>query len=44
MSMLMSAMSSISEQLRNSGIKAEISGRRKHLYSIYKKLKNRIQH
>lgn len=39
MSMLMSAMSSISEQLRNSGIKAEISGRRKHLYSIYKKLK-----
>lgn len=33
-----SVMSEIERELKNSGIKADISGRFKHLYSIYKKM------
>ena len=39
MRLLNSAMKAIGEALDKAGIKCEISGRRKHIYSIYRKLK-----
>lgn len=38
MSLLKTAMHRIETALKEAGIKAEISGRRKHIYSIYRKL------
>ncbi|MBO6061955.1 MAG: bifunctional (p)ppGpp synthetase/guanosine-3',5'-bis(diphosphate) 3'-pyrophosphohydrolase, partial [Clostridia bacterium] len=39
MKLLNSAMKTIGDALEKAGIKSEISGRRKHMYSIYRKLK-----
>ncbi len=38
MNLLANAMQTITKQLAEAGIEAEIGGRRKHLYSIYKKM------
>lgn len=39
MTLLKTAMRKIEEELTAAGIKAEINGRRKHIYSIYRKIK-----
>ena len=41
LALLKTAQRRIEELLNNAGIKFEISGRRKHIYSIYKKLTNK---
>ncbi|MBR4658421.1 MAG: bifunctional (p)ppGpp synthetase/guanosine-3',5'-bis(diphosphate) 3'-pyrophosphohydrolase [Clostridia bacterium] len=41
MRLLNSAMKTITEALEQAGIKNEISGRRKHMYSIFRKLKGK---
>lgn len=41
MKLLNSAMKTIGEALEKAGIKNEISGRRKHMYSIFRKLKGK---
>lgn len=41
MSLLKTAMRRIENALKDAGIKCEVSGRRKHIYSIYRKLNNK---
>lgn len=41
MSLLKTAMRKIEIELKEAGIKCEVSGRRKHIYSIYRKLNNK---
>ena len=41
MKLLNSAMKTIGDALEKAGIKSEISGRRKHMYSIFRKLKKK---